>query len=80
MACKTNRLRELRELRGLKRHELAVEFGVDPSTIYRWETGAELGDEDMKAKVAEFFGVSREHLMGWDRESPEPLAGKAGTA
>lgn len=67
MEC-INRLRELREAKGLKRHELAVAFDVDPATVYRWETGkGEMGD-DRKAEVADYFGVTRAQLMGWDRE------------
>jgi transcriptional regulator with XRE-family HTH domain len=75
MECKTtNRLRVLRELKGLKRHELAVALAVDPTTVYRWETGAaEMGDET-KAKVAEFFDVSRAYLMGWEMDEQEVAA------
>lgn len=62
-----NRIRDLREAEGVKRHELAVDLGVDPTTVYRWETGAtEVGDET-KRRLAQRFGVSIEHLMGWDR-------------
>lgn len=64
MAC-TNRLRELRESRKLKRHELAVELGVDPSTVYRWETGKGEMDDDTKIKVAAHFEVTPGYLMGW---------------
>ena len=74
MACKGNRLRELREAKGLKRHELAVDLDVDPSTVYRWETGSAEMDDETKGIVAKYFGISREHLMGWDRESTsEPV-------
>lgn len=62
-----NRLRELREARELKRQDLAVEFSVDPTTVYRWETGASEIDDVTKLALARFFGVSPEHLMGWDR-------------
>jgi transcriptional regulator with XRE-family HTH domain len=60
------RLAQLREGRGLKRHELAIEFGVDPSSIWRWERSGP--PKEMLPRVAEFFGVSVEHLMGWDGE------------
>jgi transcriptional regulator with XRE-family HTH domain len=75
MASNGNRIRELREKHELSRPELAVELGVDPSTLYRWETeGSEVPDE-MKRRLAERFDVSREHLMGWDREPAQ--TGKA---
>lgn len=62
-----NRIRDLREATGLKRHELAVELGVDPTTVYRWEKGTTAIDDDTKHQLAARFGVSIEHLMGWDR-------------
>jgi transcriptional regulator with XRE-family HTH domain len=60
------RLSELRQARGLKRHELAIQFGVDPSTIHRWERVGP--PRDHLPRVAAFFGVTVEHLMGWDGE------------
>lgn len=66
MVC-NNRLRELREGKELKRQELAVELGVDPSTVYRWETGGVEITDETKDRLADFFKVSKAHLMGWDR-------------
>jgi transcriptional regulator with XRE-family HTH domain len=66
MVCK-NRVKELREARGLKRHELAVELGVDPSTVWRWETGGVELTEETRDRLVAFFDVTKSHLMGWDR-------------
>ncbi len=70
------RIRQLRETQTppLKRQELAVEFGVDPTTVYRWETGATEIDDDTKRRLAKRFGVSIEHLMGWDRDDSRAAA------
>ena len=62
-----NRIRELRDAAGLKRQDIAVELGVDPTTVYRWETGANAIDDSVKLVLARRFGVTVEHLMGWDR-------------
>ena len=61
------RLAELLKKAGLKRHELAVEMGVDPSTIYRWERYGPPRDEI--PRLALRFGVTPEYLMGWDAEA-----------
>ena len=66
----SNRLAELRKSRELSRNALARELDppVDPHTIYRWEHGR-LGMKDQrKAQLAEHFGVSIAHLMGWDAD------------
>lgn len=60
-----NRLRQLREQRGLKRYELAALIQVDPSTVYRWETGRV--PDEAKLLLAAFYDVTPEYLMGWDR-------------
>jgi transcriptional regulator with XRE-family HTH domain len=59
-----NRLRELMKAADLKRHHRADEWGVDPSTIFRWEQNGP--PRDQLPRLAERFGVSIEHLMGWD--------------
>lgn len=74
MECK-NRLGELREAQGLNVPKFAVAFGVDPSTVYRWERGTTEIDDATKGRLASYFGVSIEHLMGWDRT--EAKAGAA---
>lgn len=66
MECKTkNRLQELREEHAVKRHELAVELGVDPSTVYRWERG-EIPTQYLEA-LTKRFDVTSDHLLGLDR-------------
>lgn len=70
IACYTlhvvNRLRELRG--STRRHELAIEVGVDPTTIYRWETGRSPIPDDMKRVLADKLGVTVSELMGWEKE------------
>lgn len=66
-----NRIRELRETNELERYDLAARIRVDQATIGRWETGATIPD-NRKRQLAELFGVSRAHLMGWDEEDPTP--------
>ena len=61
-----NRLAELRHASGLKLVEVAAHIDRDQSVIYRYETGAVQIPDDVKARLADLFGVSRAYLMGWD--------------
>lgn len=61
-----NRIQELCKATGTKRAEIAVKCKVDPSTVWRWETGKSTIPDDKKFLLAELFGVSVTWLMGWE--------------
>ena len=65
-----NRLRELRESRELKLYDIAARYRKDPSTVHRWESGRALVPDEIKLDLADFYGVTVAHLMGW----PEKVA------
>jgi transcriptional regulator with XRE-family HTH domain len=59
----------LRELRGdLHLVEVAAVCKVGERTIRRWEAGEVAIPDEHKLTLAAHFGVTVEHLMGWDRE------------
>lgn len=60
-----NRLKELREKRGLKLYDIAARIRRNPSTIWRWEQGEAMPDW-AKLALAELYEVSPSYLMGWD--------------
>lgn len=60
------RLRELRVASGMTQTRLAAMLGVEPVTVRRWEHGTEAVPVEYRVKVANYFGVSMAHLMGWD--------------
>jgi transcriptional regulator with XRE-family HTH domain len=63
-----NRLRELREERGLSRFRLALELDppVTERTISRWETRESAIPDDRKIELARVLEVTVEELMaGW---------------
>lgn len=78
-----NRLRELRQAKGLKLYDLAAELRVDPSTISRWETKGSIPDE-YKPALAELLEVSIAYLMRWENGDASadhsPSNGKAAAA
>lgn len=63
-----NRLRELRQKHNLKLHEVSTLVGRGESVVWRYEKGLTAVPDDAKLKLAAHFGVSVEHLMGWDQE------------
>jgi transcriptional regulator with XRE-family HTH domain len=63
-----NRLLELYENAAMRRSEVAALCKVGERSVYRWERGEVAIPDEHKLALAQFFGVSPEHLMGWDRQ------------
>ena len=61
-----NRLRELRIAKKLSQTELAEKFGVQRQVISYFETGSRKPDINFIYKVAQFFNVSTDFLLGYD--------------
>ena len=60
------RLKELRTGAGLTQAQLAKQLGVTQSTIGNWESGCRVPRTETARKVAAFFGVSTDYLLGED--------------
>lgn len=58
------RIKALREERGLKQEELAKILSIAPSTIGMYERDAREPNDEIKLKLAEFFDVSIDYLLG----------------
>ena len=68
-----NRLKTLRETRGISQTEFAKSFGVAQSTVGGWESGARKPNLEITEKIADFFNVSCDYLIGRaDFENFEP--------
>jgi len=63
-------LKQLREARGITQTELAKQLGVVRSTICFYESEQHSPTPEMLIKLADFFGVSVDYLLGRD----EPYA------
>lgn len=59
-----NRIRELREDRDLRQIDVAAATGLDQKTLSNYETGKTLPDSLAIIKLAEFFGVTCDYLLG----------------
>ena len=59
-----NRIRDLREDRDLRQIDVAQATGIDQKTISNYETGKTNPDSFAIIKLADFFGVSADYLIG----------------
>ncbi len=67
------RLKELRENAGLSQYKFADKFGVAQSTVGSWEAGKREPNFDTMQRLADFFNVSVDYLLGReDTKTPSP--------
>ncbi len=59
-----HRIKELREDRDLRQADVAAATGIDQRTLSNYETGKTNPDSFAIIKLAEFFGVSCDYLLG----------------
>lgn len=62
------RLAELRNSRDLSQEELGALLHLTQDTISNYERGKTKPDDETKKKIAEFFNVSLDYLLGLTRE------------
>ncbi|HVN97022.1 MAG TPA: helix-turn-helix domain-containing protein [Syntrophorhabdaceae bacterium] len=58
------KIRRLREERGLKQINLANALQVSPQAVSKWERGSNQPDVDALIKIARLFDVSTDYLLG----------------
>ncbi len=59
-----NRLRELRENRGLRQIDVSAVTGIDQKTLSNYETGKTNPDSYSLILLADFYDVSIDYLVG----------------
>lgn len=59
------RLLQLRTEKRLSQSKLAKQLGISPATIGYYENGDRLPDIDIAARIANFFGVTADYLLGF---------------
>ena len=63
------RLKELRTKRGLSLRDIANELGLSDSIYSKWEKGKAIPSAQNIFKLAYFFGVTSDYLIGLKDES-----------
>ncbi len=64
-----NRIRDLREDADLRQIDVARATGIDQKTLSNYETGKTNPDSFAIIKLADFFNVSTDYLLGRSSES-----------
>lgn len=59
-----NILKQLRKSRKLNQATLAEALGMSQATITSWENGKRIPDIEMLVKLADYFGVTTDYLLG----------------
>ena len=65
-----NRIKELRESKGLRQGDLAKILGIRQNTLSTWETGKYEPDSASIKQIADYFNVSVDYVIGrvpWTR-------------
>lgn len=58
------RLKELRKQRGISQLKLAMDLAMNQNSISRYESGAREADYATLIKLADYFNVSIDYLLG----------------
>ena len=69
------RLKELRENAGYSQYTFADAFGVAQSTVGSWEAGKREPNLDTIQRIADFFSVTVDYLLGRTDERPKDEEG-----
>lgn len=72
------RLKELRDEAGLSQGDIAEKFSVAQNTVSSWENGKRDPDTDTVKKIAAFFDVSIDYLLGVSDRKKAPSKEDAG--
>jgi transcriptional regulator with XRE-family HTH domain len=64
MATFAERLKEIRNKRGLHQKDIADELGAAENTVSRWERGENRPDDQVIMYLAKYLGVTYAYLIG----------------
>lgn len=59
-----NRIKDLREDRDLRQIDVAMAVGIDQRSLSNYETGKTNPDSEVVIRLAQFFGVTCDYLLG----------------
>ena len=69
------RFKGLRKERGMTQADVAGRFGLTQQAVAKWEAGRSFPEPPVLTKLAEWFGVSADYLLGVEDVTPSPFAG-----
>ncbi|WP_405176303.1 helix-turn-helix transcriptional regulator [Paenibacillus sp. FSL H8-0261] len=66
-----DRLIGLRESKGLSQYQISEQLGIKRPRYNAWEQGISMPRTDMVNKLADFFEVNPNYLLGFDSKIPD---------
>lgn len=69
MSSLGNRIKFLREQKNINQSEFAKILGIANSTLSQYETGQRIPSDEIKLKIANYFKVTIDYLLGNSSES-----------
>lgn len=69
-----SRLRYLRQSKELNQTQLGEKLGVKKQSVSNWENGNIVPSIDMLIKIADYFHVSTDYLLGRDNPASDGFA------
>ena len=68
------RLKKLREEKNMSQYVFAKDFGIAQSTVGGWESGKREPNFETVQKLADYFNVSVDYLLGRDEVPSSPTS------
>ncbi len=68
-----NRIRSLRQAKGMTQHELAEALNISTVYVCKLERGSGIPSIDLCLDISQFFGVSVDYILTGGISSPESL-------
>lgn len=63
-----DKIKELRNKKGIYQQDLADALSVSKSTVAMWETNKREPDLEMIKKIADYFNISTDYLINWEED------------
>lgn len=64
----SERIKEVRESKGLSQTIVAEKLGVSKQSVANWENGNVMPSIDMLIKISRYFNVSSDYLLGMENK------------
>lgn len=68
------RIREMRDILGIKQKQVSSDLNIPPNTFSQYETGKREPDLETVKRIAEYFDVSIDYLLGKTDKKNKPTA------
>lgn len=68
-----DRLKELRKEKSLTQTDIAEMFNISTNAVYSWEVGKSQPSIEIITKLAKYFGVTTDYLLGFNQDDKDNI-------